>query len=279
MRESLAGRLAELAVAIRALEDERAEAMLRTAVGEFDGDRWEQVRQDVEGRLAALTTDRAALDAEIGEINALLDSAGPVESEVEPSVQPAAAAATEPAPAPEAAPALMASEMSADAAHAATHAAMDEGAGGLLDLDGIGAPVESPSAEVLELDRALELLAPDTPATGSTVALDGLNGLAGAPAPSEMVEDVFGDAALPSQEPVPVPGWGGGAPAAGNAASADAFDDLAFLRSVIDSEARAGDGGTARAEAAKTLRCTECGTMNFPTEWYCERCGGELAAF
>jgi len=28
----------------------------------------------------------------------------------------------------------------------------------------------------------------------------------------------------------------------------------------------------------KTLRCGECGTMNYPTEWYCERCGGELAA-
>jgi hypothetical protein len=27
----------------------------------------------------------------------------------------------------------------------------------------------------------------------------------------------------------------------------------------------------------KTLRCAECGTMNIPTEWYCERCGSELA--
>ena len=30
--------------------------------------------------------------------------------------------------------------------------------------------------------------------------------------------------------------------------------------------------------AQKTLRCPECSAMNFPTEWYCERCGGELAA-
>jgi hypothetical protein len=30
--------------------------------------------------------------------------------------------------------------------------------------------------------------------------------------------------------------------------------------------------------AAKTLRCKECGTMNLPTEWYCEQCGAELAA-
>jgi hypothetical protein len=32
------------------------------------------------------------------------------------------------------------------------------------------------------------------------------------------------------------------------------------------------------SEQVKTLRCQECGTMNYPTEWYCERCGGELAA-
>jgi hypothetical protein len=31
-------------------------------------------------------------------------------------------------------------------------------------------------------------------------------------------------------------------------------------------------------EQIKTLKCQECGTMNYPTEWYCERCGGELAA-
>ena len=32
------------------------------------------------------------------------------------------------------------------------------------------------------------------------------------------------------------------------------------------------------AEPAKTLKCQECGTMNLPTEWYCEQCGAELAA-
>jgi len=31
-------------------------------------------------------------------------------------------------------------------------------------------------------------------------------------------------------------------------------------------------------EAARTLRCKECGTMNLPTEWYCGQCGAELAA-
>jgi len=31
-------------------------------------------------------------------------------------------------------------------------------------------------------------------------------------------------------------------------------------------------------EAARTLRCKACGTMNSPTEWYCGQCGAELAA-
>ena len=30
--------------------------------------------------------------------------------------------------------------------------------------------------------------------------------------------------------------------------------------------------------SVKTLKCGECGTLNRPTEWYCERCGAELAA-
>jgi hypothetical protein len=35
---------------------------------------------------------------------------------------------------------------------------------------------------------------------------------------------------------------------------------------------------TGTLEQAKTLKCNECGAMNYPTEWYCERCGAELAA-
>ncbi len=31
-------------------------------------------------------------------------------------------------------------------------------------------------------------------------------------------------------------------------------------------------------EQVKSLKCQECSTLNYPTEWYCERCGAELAA-
>jgi hypothetical protein len=32
------------------------------------------------------------------------------------------------------------------------------------------------------------------------------------------------------------------------------------------------------SEQTKTLKCGECGAMNYATEWYCERCGAELSA-
>ena len=37
--------------------------------------------------------------------------------------------------------------------------------------------------------------------------------------------------------------------------------------------------GDARRDTDKTLKCPECGAMNYATEWYCERCGGELSTF
>jgi uncharacterized OB-fold protein len=40
---------------------------------------------------------------------------------------------------------------------------------------------------------------------------------------------------------------------------------------------KSGGPNDSRAEQHKTLKCPECGAANYPTEWYCERCGGELA--
>lgn len=91
------------------------------------------------------------------------------------------------------------------------------------------------------------------------------------------------------------------------AAERQSFDELAFLRSVTEGEEEEPDGpvqtsatppskesdegdlaaaspATAEAEAeepgdaeGKTHKCKDCGALNFPTEWYCERCGAELA--
>ena len=69
-------------------------------------------------------------------------------------------------------------------------------------------------------------------------------------------------------------------------------DELAFLRSVTIEAPTARSAPQAppappaveredrpmQATSVKTLKCAECGSLNRPTEWYCERCGAELAA-
>ena len=71
---------------------------------------------------------------------------------------------------------------------------------------------------------------------------------------------------------------------------APSVDELTFLKSMtIDPRNATGQPSNIsvatepRAErpsqtVAKTLKCGECGALNRPTEWYCERCGAELAA-
>jgi hypothetical protein len=80
--------------------------------------------------------------------------------------------------------------------------------------------------------------------------------------------------------------------AAHTTTSAAPQDELAFLRSVtIESPAPRAAPQPVPAAAVpneredragqasvKTLKCAECGSLNRPTEWYCERCGAELAA-
>jgi hypothetical protein len=93
------------------------------------------------------------------------------------------------------------------------------------------------------------------------------------------------DSAPPAPLPAPT------APAA--AAPAPRIEDTPLITSLEERpDAQAGrEGLTLRqatgtpqflkgmpTEQVKTLKCQECGTMNYPTEWYCERCGGELAA-
>ena len=66
--------------------------------------------------------------------------------------------------------------------------------------------------------------------------------------------------------PVLRPGAGPGSPPSGTTSVA-----------TPPSVPKSGGGQDPRSEQHKTLKCPECGAANYPTEWYCERCGGELA--
>lgn len=106
------------------------------------------------------------------------------------------------------------------------------------------------------------------------------------------------------EEPEPVaaaPRRPSGPVAKPKGAQTDAFgDELAFLKSVTEDEHQgpapsrasgsiripdlpeesSSDSAASRPSSGgeRTLKCGECGALNLPTEWYCERCGAELAS-
>lgn len=63
-------------------------------------------------------------------------------------------------------------------------------------------------------------------------------------------------------------------------------DDLAAIaeKDQADQLGTAGVGPVdearppAKGSSKKSVKCTDCGTLNLPTEWYCEKCGAELTA-
>lgn len=317
--EALESRLATLESQLSTLEDERAEAMLRTAVGEYDSDRWEQVRQNVETQIGELGEQRSALLAEVDEVRTLLSSAraepegdaaasandAPVEAasvEAVADVEPTASAAVDDAQLTDA---VSVETEYFDGPHGATahelapmHTTdfLIPTVEPMLDVertaehsvaaanDAAVSP-QSSNDELADLDNALALFSADAPADPYGQATNPLNaGLDGV--------DVFDDAELgdlrmspPVTSTATVTPHSAPASPSNSALNPsenarDGFDDLAFLRSVVDPSAQsAASRAPTAGDQQKTLRCTECGTMNFPTEWYCERCGGELAAF
>lgn len=93
-------------------------------------------------------------------------------------------------------------------------------------------------------------------------------------------------------EPTPVSRTQTPAPAAPAGGARSPFDEFPVLRpnpgassppagttavATPPSVPKSGGAQDPRLEQHKTLKCPECGAANYPTEWYCERCGGELA--
>jgi hypothetical protein len=274
--DELDQRLADLDAQLRGHEDEMAEGALRNLVGEYDGDRWDAERRDIEGKMAALNEHRGALLAEFDEVRSLFASARVIpEPAGEPVSMPSDALPPAEWPTPEA-EAVASEGMVASTALEETAAGDDsifvvasDTAPEIL-VETVEEPVAAPDDEPLELDTPVPTSGPAIPSTTPD---------------AEDVLALFGESA------------GDSAPQ--SEVDEDPFDDLAFLRSAPEPEAVADtgltappavspDGGTAPAmgqgggaaehSPQNTLRCTECGTMNSPTEWYCERCGGELAA-
>jgi len=258
---SLAERVAALYADETALRDERAEAELRAAVGEFTVEHASDVIQRCDEAIASLGSERATVGAELGRVQEILAVA------VRPPTPPAGEAPIVPIeslapPAPAAAP----PERSQPAPHAspsrpAPATSFDE----LAFLNSVvdkPAPADAHHAASMPAD-----MAPAQPerrpeqreapvARARTVEPIGVDVPAAAAAPSRR-----NAAPTPVLTSTPLVEKGGH----GTNSTITPGSIPAFLKDVP-------------TEQIKTLKCQECGTMNYPTEWYCERCGGELAA-
>lgn len=138
----------------------------------------------------------------------------------------------------------------------------------------VGEPEPRAAAPLAE---AAEAAPPAQPAGNAPVASDGSSGgfgdelafLQSVVHPRDQQRsapiDTFAPPAARTRDHGSAPQVAPEAPSARTASATPPGSTPAFLKNVP-------------AEQAKTLKCQECGTMNYATEWYCERCGGELAA-
>lgn len=218
--------------------DLRAEAELRHSVGEYSDDEWQLVELESSGKIAGFDHELDRLSAEIRRLEE-------VQALIEP---PGRESRREPAPEPRApeAPTLTLEPPS-------SHARTEE-------------------EETLPPQPAPRPEAPRFVPRGGHFPRETLIPSRGVPR-----------AASPAPAPAPAP--------AATITTGSRDDELAFLRSMnveittpSPRTSPAPPNGGAEAEArgagpvSKTLKCGDCGSLNRPTDWYCERCGAELAA-
>ena len=218
-----------------------AEAELRHAVGEYDESQWTQVHKESLAELVSVREELGAVEEDIAQLEELerLVKARP------------AAAAPAPAPPPAAPPAAVPAASSTGTA-----------------LPRVGSPprpqAPAASAHAKDGQKNDAAKAPEKPAMIDELAFlksvtdDDKRGI-GSPTPTIRRSGAQFQPVEPSPAPArPAPTPTSPAPSPSSVAATPANND--------------------EPEPVRTLKCRECGTMNLPTEWYCESCGAELAA-
>jgi hypothetical protein len=252
-REAVAGLDAQRAD----VEERLAEAEVRYSVGEYADDQWHAVASEAQGvldELARRLADEQGEIARLGEIHRLV-------------VAPPAPAPPASAPVPR-----------VPATPLEVPSLINEG----IFIEGDA----SPEPQEASVEPQLRLVVDGNGVVPIASAAEA------PPAPAVGAPRFVPRTPMPSRPSMPQPPRPSGAP----------VDELAFLKSVtgdaprrpmpgrkpgdsgagpaIDSSAIEvpAEGGGKAGTQQKTLKCGECGTLNRPTEWYCERCGAELAA-
>lgn len=277
---TLTTRIATLEEQQHRARDERAEAELRAHVGELTENAWKEVAAASDSNIASLAAQHAAAVEDLRRTKELLADAERPPTPVTPAAQVRDPAASHTVPnAPKPVPA------------APTPAPVSDTAEGAAHVPGGGAPGASPARETVKPkggDASFDELAFLQSVT------DDSNGAAAKAAPPETT---------PRREPssnAPPP-----SPSASDAPRREPFvarkpeprpEDRIQKQGETTApliQSKPGNRGSLAAnisgnnpiilkdkphESAKTLKCAECGAMNYPTEWYCERCGAELAS-
>ena len=247
---ALTERLARLQSEETSLRDQRYEQELRSHVGEITAEQWAKVEKDHDDRLGRIGTERGSISGEIARLQQMLSMAG--HRDGLPSGESASIAADARAAAgdPKRQPGFDELEF--------LKSVTDGGKGGAgKPVNGppgrTPTPVETMASRPSSSMPAVK--ADSTPAKSSSIPTERVSsplaqsgtfpGDASGSLPLSDHEQnkANEEAAKAEREPEEVP---------------------AFLRDVPQ-------------EQTKTLRCGDCSAMNFPTEWYCERCGAELA--
>jgi hypothetical protein len=263
--ETLTERVNTLQTEENGHRDVRAEAELRAAVGEYSPEQWREVSQTSEADIARIAARRAEAASELAQVQQLLNMATATSRRPDGiATAPTAAPASPVSSADGAAQAVRPVPRGSGAAAAAPPESFDE----LAFLHSVVEPKDHATAATAEraVPQAVAQARPSAPAQRAKTP-------AAAPAAIATAVPPAGPA-RPAVTPPDLPVVGESRQTAEQASASDeaprrqpSLTDPVpiFLRDVP-------------AEQIKTLKCAECGNMNYPTEWYCERCGGELAA-
>ena len=219
-----------------------AEAELRHAVGEYDEGQWTQVHKQALSELVSIREELQGVATEVEKLEELdaLISETPATPPPPPAPAPRAAA-----PAPAAPPVAPAAEPALTV---------------VSDRSGRGAPPSRPAAKPPEARPPEKKHEPvDELAFLKSVTEDARGG---GVSPRRASGAQYQPADL-SPEPPAAPPPSTQLPGRPPRVTAE-VDPV-----IVDDSTE---------EPVKTLRCKDCGTMNLPTEWYCENCGAELAA-
>jgi hypothetical protein len=299
---ALSSRLGEVAKEEEAKRDELSEGELRAAVGEYDVAQWESLQAEAKRQLDKIAGDRASLEAQLAELESIR-KLSEVTAPADEGAVPVSAGKAEPVRAEPAKAEMQKTEPPrADQGRpgAAPQGAEPkvEGPTTFVRADRTEEPAPRkqfsdagwPARDVPETVPAADTRSRPTPAKPSSrpfepkaagpqlvetaAASDQASDAAPETTPAQpFASSVDSSVAAPRPSATPVappptptpPRKKRDTPSGKDAQISSGFSKP--VRTPAD----------ARPEVNKTLKCPECGTPNYPTEWYCERCGGELA--